>query len=219
MKSILYFFSCMIFISLIVTNCKTQEKKDASENTDTNKQKMIAQNQSQNLPLPDADVQNKTINTTGEQVASQTEAKDSVFPDWVKKLYITLPEGLKFQPRTSSLTSFDNPRQRYNSLTFSFKGDYNKAMEQAEIIAKKANIPISPEFQKALELQKQNKEIAKKDGHKIMMPEMKGINYSNQSTFNTGKNKPEYSINIIVEENGTLRIIIVNQKQLSNISQ
>lgn len=67
-------------------------------------------------------------------------------PLWAKKLGMTYPKGMQLEKSLCKKTS--------SSLTLVYTGNYTIALQQAEIIAKKANLYVSKNFQQAQALAK-----------------------------------------------------------------
>ena len=140
-------------------------------------------------------------------------------PEWARKIGITFPEGLAYKPDMSRITSIDNPKENFNSVHFVFKGDYELTLKQAEILAHKAAVPISPDFAEAQKIRNQNIKEAREAGHEIQIPEIKGAIYANHTPRQEVLDKLEYMISIVVEENGILTISVINRKQLEKASE
>ena len=133
-------------------------------------------------------------------------------PQWAKYLRLTEPHGLKLDEDFSQQTSIDNPDEGYNSVILVYVGNYEKAMEQAKIIAEKAGIPISKNYKLAFKM-------AKKYGESF--EEIKGITYMNYDFSNVNV---DFKISISVNENGVLTInavdvIQMNEYLIKNSSQ
>ncbi len=125
-------------------------------------------------------------------------------PQWAKDLGLTEPEGMVLDKDFSQVTSEDNPVEGYNSVTLVYKGRYDKAMKQAEIIARKAHIPMTKEYKNARELEKKFGEVI-----------LKGAIYMN---FELGaKDNPRYNIAITVDDKGTLTISATDSKKLEEL--
>lgn len=114
-------------------------------------------------------------------------------PDWARKLGLKEAQGLRIDRDISQTTSEDNPSEGYNSVLLVYLPDYEKAMEQAAIIAKGAGIPMTDDYVMAMKM-------AEDIGETII----KGVAYMN---FELGSdNLPQYTIAITVDENGVLVI-------------
>lgn len=78
-------------------------------------------------------------------------AKNSVIiywlPFWAKRLWMTEPMGMKLNAALSK-QSYKNDTG-YDSTVLVYTGDYAVALQQAEIIAQKANLYVSKGFQQA----------------------------------------------------------------------
>jgi len=114
-------------------------------------------------------------------------------PDWAHQLGLTEPVGLRVDRDISQTTSENNPVEGYNSVLLVYLADYDIAMQQAAIIAKKAEIPMSKDYVMA-------KQMEKEIGEVILL----GVAYMN---FEIGSDDlPQYTIAITVDENGVLVI-------------
>lgn len=126
----------------------------------------------------------------------------SELPDWAKDLGLTEPKGLVLDQDFSKETSVNDPSEAYNSIKLVYTGNYDIAIEQARIIANKANIPLSKQYKKAFEFkEKYGKEI---EG-------ISGIAFMN---YEFGDTNIKYKISISVNQNGDLTINAVNMDQM-----
>ena len=126
----------------------------------------------------------------------------SELPDWAKDLGLSEPNGLILDKDFSKETSVNDPSEAYNSIKLVYTGDYDIAIEQAKIIAKKANIPLSKQYQKAFEFkEKYGKEI---EG-------ISGIVFMN---YEFGDKDMKYKISISVNQKGELTINAVDMDQM-----
>lgn len=114
-------------------------------------------------------------------------------PNWAHELGLTEPQGLRVDRDISQTTSENNPTEGYNSVLLIYYADYEKAMQQAAIIAEKADIPMSKDYVMAKQMEKEIGEVI-----------LRGIAYMN---FELGSDDlPQYTIAITVDENGVLAI-------------
>ena len=133
-------------------------------------------------------------------------------PSWVKKLNITTPEGMTLDQNSSYQTTEEV--EGFNSMRFVYTWDYNLAMKQAEIIAKKAWIKVSEEFQLAQDALK--KMWANTSSQlKELAWDLKWIVYTNYSL--TKDPESDQIISISVEEDWTLEIVVTDRKNMQNI--
>jgi len=133
-------------------------------------------------------------------------------PSWVKKLNITTPEGMTLDQNSSYQTTEEV--EGFNSMRFVYTWDYNLAMKQAEIIAKKAWIKVSEEFQLAQDALK--KMWANTSSQlKELAWDLKWIVYTNYSF--TKDPESDQIISISVEEDWTLEIVVTDRKNMQNI--
>jgi predicted RND superfamily exporter protein len=133
-------------------------------------------------------------NTLGRQIAITSNFHPvEGLPTWAKQLGLTAPTGMKLDKDYSQSTSEKNDNEGFNSITLIYRGKYNVAIQQAEIIANRANIPMSQDYKDALIL-----------SEKYNIESIKGAAYMN---FDFGSdNNPRYNISITVDDYGTLTI-------------
>jgi hypothetical protein len=125
----------------------------------------------------------------------------SGLPGWAKALGLTEPKNMVIDKSLSQVTNEDKREGGFNSLTLVYKGSYKQAMEQAEKVAAKAGIPLTPEYKTAMEMKR-------KYGDDIL----KGAVYMN---FELGaKNNPKYNIAITVDEKGVLTISATDAEKM-----
>lgn len=137
---------------------------------------------------------NEINNTLGRQIAKTTNNNSVIgLPRWARKLGLTEPMGLVFDNDFSQATSERNEIEGFNSVILVYHGNYNTSMNQAAIIAKKANIPLSQDYKDAIKLKEE-----------YGVETIKGASYMN---FEIGAdNNPQYNISITVDNDGTLTI-------------
>ncbi|MCF8233214.1 MAG: hypothetical protein K9G67_04615 [Bacteroidales bacterium] len=122
-------------------------------------------------------------------------------PVWSTRLGLMEPQGMMLDPEQSKRTSVNNTVEGYNSIKLVYTGNYDHAMEQAEIIARSANIPLSKTYAEALE---------KAEKYPSALSEIKGITYMN---FEPGFQNLKYKISISVSPDGVLTIYAINEQQ------
>lgn len=137
---------------------------------------------------------NQINNTLGRKIAKTSNFHPvSGLPQWAKQLGLSEPTGMVLDKDYSQITSEDNDNEGFNSVTLVYHGNYDVAMKQSEIIAKKAHIPISKDYEDAMIL-----------SEKYNIETIKGASYLN---FELGSdNNPRYNISITVKDDGTLTI-------------
>jgi len=125
-------------------------------------------------------------NTLGRQIAITSNFHPiEGLPAWAKQLGLTAPTGMKLDKDYSQSTSEKNDNEGFNSITLIYRGKYNVAIQQAEIIANRANIPISQDYKDALIL-----------SEKYNIESIKGAAYMN---FDFGSdNNPRYNILLLL---------------------
>lgn len=117
-------------------------------------------------------------------------------PGWAKKIGLTEPKGMEVDEVYSSETSVDNPHEGFNSINLIYNGDYDVAMGEAKKIAEKANIPTDKMWEKAMKLH----------------GDIKGIAYTKQTSDDN-----DYTISIVVDKKGELKISATNDKQMLDV--
>ncbi len=123
-------------------------------------------------------------------------------PVWATRLGLTEPTGLQLDRDFSQSTSENNPDEGFNSVVLVYRGDYNQAMDQAKLIAERAGIPLSSDYEAARQL-----------SEKYGTESIKGAAYLN---FELGSEiHPKYNIAITVDEDGLLTITATDAKKLS----
>ncbi len=130
----------------------------------------------------------------GRRIAQNSNLKPVTgLPGWALRLGLTEPHGMKLDMTFSQATSETNPNEGYNSVILVYRGTYDQAMKQAQLIAAQASIPMSKDF-----------EDAQKLAREYDIATLKGMAYMN---FEIGSaNLPHYSIAITVDEDGILTI-------------
>jgi hypothetical protein len=123
-------------------------------------------------------------------------------PEWVTKLGIIEPDGLKFDPVFSNYTSVDDPAEGFNSVSLVYSGNYEKAVAEATKIASNANLVSAGNFKAKGGPAIKNNASAKA-----------GISFLNYSLGNTDK---DFLISIEVEPSGRLTIMVTDNKQLND---
>ncbi len=158
-----------------------------------------------NISEDDAEKLKEKINNQylGELARSSNANPARRLPQWALELGLTEPVGLQVDRAISQTTSEDNPDEGYNSVILFYKADYDKAMEQAAIIAQKAGIPMTDDYVMARKMEKEVGEVI-----------LKGVAYMN---FELGsENLPQYTIAITVDEQGVLAISANDAQKMSD---
>lgn len=146
------------------------------------------------------------ITALNEQYGKQINFDDEqdlayLFPEWLKELGFSEPNGMVFSTNNSFQTHESNVSEGFNSILFVYKGSYKLALNEAGRIASDANIPMSQNYKKAQELSmKLGKEI---EG-------IKGMTYMNYR-FDKKDDGQKYHISINVDENGKLTLKVVDE--------
>lgn len=122
-------------------------------------------------------------------------------PDWVTKLGITQPEGMRFDQVFSHYTFVNDPTEGFNSVSLSYTGDYDKAVKEAGRIAQSAKLTDNGNF------------LAIGSPVKQQVPSKKKVvSYLNYSLDNTDQ---DFLISVQVEPSGRLTIMVTDNKQLN----
>jgi hypothetical protein len=122
-------------------------------------------------------------------------------PEWVSKLGVTEPDGMKFDQVFSNYTSVDDPAEGFNSVSLVYSGSYEKAMKEAARIASDAKLAIGCVF-------KAKGGPSKFDG----LNSICGISYVN---YGLSKTDQDFLISVQVEPSGLLTIMVTDNKQLN----
>jgi len=133
-------------------------------------------------------------------LAEENHTFDKI-PDWVVKLGISEPEGMKFDQDFSNYTSVDSPSEGFNSVSLVYTGDYDQAIKEAAKIAASAKLVPGGNF-KAKGSPVSN----------LTRNTSKVVTYLNYSLGNTDK---DFLISIQVEPSGKLFIEVTDNKQLN----
>ncbi len=144
---------------------------------------------------------NEIKQTYGRAIARRSKSNPaSGLPTWARELGLTEPAGLMLDPDYSQMTSADNPSEGFNSIMLVYSGSYQTAMAEAERIAKTAGIPISKDYEQAIEL-----------SQTYSSTPIKGIAYMNFDPFISDN---DVNISITVDEEGMLTISAVDIRQM-----
>ncbi len=215
----------VVIVSLIINSCDEPTKKDDKDfqqnlssfnNTMTNlddalnlmdsmQQKVDNIKRARDLgEISDDEASSKleqVNNAIGRKIAKTYNTAPLVgIPTWAAKLGLSQPTNMVFDKDYSQSTSESNKSEGFNSILLVYHGNYNVAIRQAAIIAKKANIPMSKDYKDALALSRE-----------YDIETIKGASYIN---FEFGsKNNPRYSTSITVDENGTLTINVTDTQE------
>lgn len=214
LKSLVIIFSLIIFVSCEEESKPTESSKfkdklqsfNSSINKADESMKVIDEMQSEiekidkdieegKLSEEEGALKKERINETySHKLAKSANVNPARrLPDWARDLGLTEPQGLKIDRDISQTTSEKNETEGYNSVLLIYKANYEIAMQQAAIIAKKAGIPMSKDYVMARKMEKEIGEVI-----------IKGVAYLN---FEIGSEAhPQYTIAITVDESGVLAI-------------
>jgi len=135
-----------------------------------------------------------------EALSDESHSPDKI-PDWVLKLGINEPDGLKFDKDFSDYTSVNDPTEGFNSVSLVYSGSYDKAIEEAAKIAATAKLSVGGVF--------------KTKGNPVKFADKNlnsGISYVN---YSLEKADHDFLISVQVEPSGLLTIMVTDNKQLN----
>jgi len=122
-------------------------------------------------------------------------------PEWVSKLGITEPDGMKFDQVFSNYTSVDDPAEGFNSVSLVYTGSYEKAIVEAARIAESAKLSVGGVIKAKGSPKKTN-----------VTTSNSGVCYMN---YSLNKTDPNFLISVQVEPSGLLTIMVTDNKQLN----
>jgi hypothetical protein len=123
-------------------------------------------------------------------------------PEWAKQLGLTEPRHMTLVAEKSHLTSAEEPDEAFNSVTLTYTGNYDTAMNQAALLAKAAKLPLSKDYLAMLK-------VAKKSGHSNRM---KGVAYMN---YDLSTRDIDFLIYVQVDDKGTLTLSATDMIQMN----
>ncbi len=135
-----------------------------------------------------------------EALTDESHSPDKI-PDWVTKLGIKEPMGMKFDQDFSSSTSIADPSEGFNSVSLVYTGSYEKAAEEAARIAANARLSVGGVFKA--------KGSPRKPAFKNNNSTISYVNYSLE------KADQDFLISVQVEPSGLLTIMVTDNKQLN----
>lgn len=135
-----------------------------------------------------------------EAVADENHPLEKM-PEWVSKLGIKDPEGMKLDLDFSSYTSVNNPSEGFNSVSLIYKGDYETAVREATKMADTLKLAVGGNFE------------AKGNPREKMLPTHVGmLKFLNYSLENTDK---DFLISVQVDPAGRLTLSVTDNRQLN----
>jgi hypothetical protein len=137
----------------------------------------------------------------GNEALAEENHKFDKIPDWVIKLGISEPEGMKYDQDFSNYTSVDSPSEGFNSVSLVYTGDYDQAVKAAAQIAANAKLVPGGNF----------KAKGSPAGN-LTRNTSKVVTYLNYSLGNTDQ---DFLISLQVEPSGKLFIEVTDNKQLN----
>ncbi len=145
---------------------------------------------------------NQVKNTYGRALSRRSNINPATaLPDWARGLGLSEPRGMTLDLDYSQTTSALNPEEGFNSVLLVYTANYNHAIAEAKRIAELAGIPISKDFQQAVEL-----------ARTYSSAPIRGVAYMNFDPFVSDN---DYNISITVDEDGMLTISVVDVEQMS----
>lgn len=148
------------------------------------------------------DITQKTIENEFndiQKVFDEKSVTSYTLPLWAKKLWMTEPKGMELN-RVSSKQTYTNDTW-YSSTILVYKWNYTIALQQAQFIAQKANLPLSKSFAQAQALAKVGNAdyISGLDIGSLT----KGVVYTNHELTDMNI---DYLLSVSVDQNGTLTL-------------
>jgi hypothetical protein len=143
-----------------------------------------------------------------ETAKAQNRDIDSL-PSWAKKLGFEDVAGMEFV----SGEEFIEKRDGFNAINLKYKGEYEKAMSEAEKIAKSANLPKSKAMDAANEMLAGMEDLMPPEAIAEMKEAQKGAIYTNFDIMGGGAEiigEGNYQKAIMVDADGSLEISIVD---------
>jgi hypothetical protein len=126
----------------------------------------------------------------------------TALPEWAKQLGLAEPHNMALVPEKSHLTSAGEPDEAFNSVTLTYTGNYDTAMNQAALIAKAAKLPLSKDYVTMLK-------VAKRSGHSNRL---KGVAYMN---YDLSTRDIDFLIYVQVDDKGTLTLSATDMIQMN----
>jgi soluble cytochrome b562 len=144
---------------------------------------------------------NQVKNTYGRALARRSNINPATaLPDWARSLGLTEPRGMTLDLDYSQTTSALNPEEGFNSVLLVYTANYNHAMAEAKRIAELARIPMSKDYEQAVEL-----------ARTYSSAPIRGVAYMNFDPFVSDQ---DYNISITVDDDGMLTISVVDVEQM-----
>ncbi len=205
----------LLILSLNLAGCKSDEVKVMENRLDGMEkiEELDAKVMRGEISMDEAE---KMTNEIEQEMATDEGREIDGFPKWAKKLGFEEPDGMKFTYGEES----DESKNGFNAVTIKFTGDYETAMKEAAKIAKKSNVPVSKEYQMAMDTMKEMAASMPPEMLKVMEANApKGIIYANfsfmsgEEEFLNGETKYQKVIQVEETETGaTLEISISDVK-------
>jgi hypothetical protein len=137
------------------------------------------------------------------EAAKGDQQNPDKIPDWVCKLGISEPSGMKFDPVFSNSTSVSDPTEGFNSVSLVYTGSYETAIAEAARIAADAKLSVGAVFIAKGSPLKKDTETANR-----------GVSYLN---YSLGKTNHDFLESVQVEPSGRMTIMVTDNKQLNEI--
>lgn len=144
---------------------------------------------------------NQVKNNYGRALSRRSNINPATaLPAWARSLGLSEPRGMTLDLDYSQTTSALNPEEGFNSVLLVYTANYNHAMAEAKRIAELARIPMSKDYQQAVEL-----------ARTYSSAPIRGVAYMNFDPFVSDN---DYNISITVDDDGMLTISVVDVEQM-----
>ncbi|MFA7298155.1 MAG: hypothetical protein WC010_00770 [Candidatus Absconditabacterales bacterium] len=133
--------------TLQITITQVSEEMNEGKITLEQAQLLVEQLQQKYIDLTDKDI---NIETTFDNIQKSFDEKLFVMyklPFWAKKLGMIEPQGMELNKTLSTYVAMND--SGYFSVVLVYTGDYTIALQQAKLIAEKAQLHVSKDFAKA----------------------------------------------------------------------
>ena len=136
-----------------------------------------------------------------EVLTEETHNPDKI-PDWVSRLGIIEPEGMKFDQDFSNNTSITDPSEGFNSVSLVYTGPYDIAVKEAAKISANAKLSVGG--------------VIKVKGSPVISHTTKYNSTVSYMNYNLENADVDFLISVQVEPSGILTIMVTDNKQLNN---
>lgn len=136
-----------------------------------------------------------------EAIKDENRNSDKI-PDWVIKLGIIEPEGMKFDRDFSNSTSINDPSEGFNSVSLVYTGSYDIAIKEAAKIAANAKLPVGG--------------VIRAKGSPVRSRTIKNNPAISYMNYSLEKTDADFLISVQVKPSGILTIMVTDNKQLND---